>query len=711
MKQLYKNLTYTLLATSLLCACSSDNDPIEVDSTNDRAINFRSYVGQTTRGEATRGEATPTPLETLYTNGFKVFANKTANDWATNGANSQADFMYDQIITRTGTDINGHWEYSPVKLWPAEGTVSFFAYSPYASELVETSATTWDATGATKLTYTAPATSQAQQDLIAAASFNYTKDSHQGAVDFNFYHTLSRLSFTANTADLADGTSIDISKLAVRYADGKIRHKAVLDLGGVGADMTHSIWSDTATPSYFTAADNNLDAGSVLEGQRLLVIPQDHQEGDIEILVSYTLTTIDDNLAQNIVKEVTDKVIVVPAIQGGWQPNKQYTYNLTITPDAVSFASDIAVSAWDADTTHDAVPPRPKYDIYYSSEEDAFHIGSAEGLLVFSNIVDGVNQQLVEGYTNPKTENIPNGYDVDGILDSDIDLSTVCGEAIGKSWKKIGRSERYYQGHFDGQNHTVSYLYISDADSYTGLFGWVMNGSISNVTVEHATVHGSNVLYLGSLAGVCQYSNVTNCHAGGGLSIGGEKSQYLGGLLAHYDGYQEYALSHCSVQGDTNSISIFGLYHIGGLVSDIYYAHVTNCYVQAGTGGITLTGTQDVAGFLGSSYVSTFAGCYTSGVTIKGESSGAFAGTLYSASHIYGCWANYSSTEGGTELNFYGGKSTDSSVSNCHHSQNDADALNAQLADLNAGIDAYNATSTIIPCNKYTQAGTYGPIW
>lgn len=356
MKQLFKNIAYTFLAASALCACSQDNEP-SASMQNDNAISFSSYVGQ-----ATRGTSVPTALEALQHNGFKVFANKTATDWATDGASSQADFMYAQTVEYTGTEINAHWEYSPVKLWPGEGKVSFFAYSPFDSEVITTETSAWDAAGATKLTYTLKPMSADHQDLIAAASFDCNKATHQGAVDFNFYHTLSRLSFTAKSADLAEGTSIEISKLAVRYADGKIRNKAVLDLAGVSADMTHSIWSDCATPSYFLAADSNLEAGSVFEGQQLLVIPQEYAEGDIEMVISYTLTTEDSSLASNIVKQVTDKVIVVPAIDGGWQPNKQYTYNLTIAPETVSFASDIQVTAWDAATTHDVVSSQPNVE-------------------------------------------------------------------------------------------------------------------------------------------------------------------------------------------------------------------------------------------------------------------------------------------------------------------------------------------------------------
>ena len=113
------------------------------------------------------------------TQGFGVFAYNTgASDWATAGASTKPNFMYNQQVY-WDTD----WKYEPVKYWPngkdaanstspsntaTEGGVqmlSFFAYAPYVPVTVTSGVPTGDATkgiialtsnsttGAPKLTY------------------------------------------------------------------------------------------------------------------------------------------------------------------------------------------------------------------------------------------------------------------------------------------------------------------------------------------------------------------------------------------------------------------------------------------------------------------------------------------------------------------------------------------------------------------------------
>ncbi|MCH5143272.1 MAG: hypothetical protein J1G07_06160, partial [Clostridiales bacterium] len=77
-------------------------------------------------------------------------------------------------------------------------------------------------------------------------------------------------------------------------------------------------------------------------------------------------------------------------------------------------------------------------------------------------------------------------------LTQDIDLSTVCGANLNGesvSWTRIGNDSKPFKGTFDGDDHTISGLYIDSTEGWQGLFGYVENGTIKNLTVK-GTVSG-----------------------------------------------------------------------------------------------------------------------------------------------------------------------------------------------------------------------------
>ena len=89
-------------------------------------------------------------------------------------------------------------------------------------------------------------------------------------------------------------------------------------------------------------------------------------------------------------------------------------------------------------------------------------------------------------------------------LTADIDLSDFCHAAddskIEKSWVPIGNSNNKYQGTFDGNNKTITNLYINASQLNVGLFGCTYEGTIKNLTFEYANVTNTNN-YVGVLVG------------------------------------------------------------------------------------------------------------------------------------------------------------------------------------------------------------------
>ena len=121
-------------------------------------------------------------------------------------------------------------------------------------------------------------------------------------------------------------------------------------------------------------------------------------------------------------------------------------------------------------------------------------------------------------------EEVNNGKNFEGwtvTLMNDIDLSEVCGEGKG-SWIPIGKNENnYFKGNFDGNNKTISNLWIKiDGTSageiyeYYGLFGAMMNSEVSNLTITgkiETGVKENSFLNDAGLCGVIRNSLIRKC--------------------------------------------------------------------------------------------------------------------------------------------------------------------------------------------------------
>jgi hypothetical protein len=154
------------------------------------------------------------------------------------------------------------------------------------------------------------------------------------------------------------------------------------------------------------------------------------------------------------------------------------------------------------------------------------------------------------------------------ILTEDIDLS-------GRQWIPIGKtSATSFNGHFDGNGHSISGLTITracEADAY-GLFGFLgRNGIIENLTLESGDIGFSEAAGNGYFGGIVGYSEglVKNCvnkahviimyggwsRAGGIVGVGNSDINSLDGWSARIYG--------CRNEG---SIRIDGVGSAGGII-------------------------------------------------------------------------------------------------------------------------------------------------
>lgn len=185
------------------------------------------------------------------------------------------------------------------------------------------------------------------------------------------------------------------------------------------------------------------------------------------------------------------------------------------------------------------------------------------------------------------------------VLAGDIDLG-------GKEWTPIGYYSdstlynRCFSGIFDGNGYKIYNFKITKASSkYLGLFGFVYNGKIKNLTVSDfdINVNSNDYVYVGALAGRCissGYKNelsINNCHAKDGfVNSTSTSSSYAGGLLGYFmasnnaDAYLSYSTASVPVYSKTSartSNSAFGAYSggfCGYLASDSgMKMYIENC--------------------------------------------------------------------------------------------------------------------------------------
>lgn len=175
-------------------------------------------------------------------------------------------------------------------------------------------------------------------------------------------------------------------------------------------------------------------------------------------------------------------------------------------------------------------------------------------------------------------------------LTSDIDLSEVCHPAVAGteavSWQPIGTSSTRFKGIFDGKEHTISGLYINSNETHLGLFGYIEDSIIKNLTVS------GNVYYTGTdwssyVAGIAAYvggtSKLKDLTSNVILS---NTSDYTGGIAAYMTGASK--IFRCINHGDINSSGGY----VGGILGRGYSSDplISNCYVTADIKGNYYTG-------------------------------------------------------------------------------------------------------------------------
>ncbi|MCH5148379.1 MAG: hypothetical protein J1G05_03320 [Clostridiales bacterium] len=278
-------------------------------------------------------------------------------------------------------------------------------------------------------------------------------------------------------------------------------------------------------------------------------------------------------------------------------------------------------------------------------------------------------------------------------LTQDIDLSTVCGANLNGgsvSWSPIGaNNDKHFTGTFDGADHTISGLYIDSTEGWQGLFGYVENGTIKNLTVK-GTVSGKG--YVGGIVGYFDVGTIEMCSFEGAVK-GGSSSQPIGGIAGYN---RSGTITKCSNRGEVSCWNEYA----GGIVGQNYgtNAKVIDCEntgtialidstgkgsTVGGIVGINVSGSKItncrntgtigegnnliVGGIVGKNNGGSVTQCYNTGAVIGSQYIGGVAGQSVAQAKITECY-NTGAVSGSQYIGGVAGQNDDgASIMSCYN--------------------------------------------
>ena len=325
------------MAALTLVSCSSDdlNSPSDNSSKNE-AISFDGYLGRSAVAvNGSRGSVLDKTQLHKSVDGFGVFGNYSPTE------GEPSNLFNNQKVTGDAAADN-KWKYDPVKYWPSQGYIDFWAYAPYDAGTKFTSTSIVD--------FTVKDKAADQKDLLWANATNKTN----GTVTFNFAHALSRLGYSVKLKDASyeSVATITLNKITLAGSTTEPTQNAFYIKGTI--DLSTGNWSTASSNDakqnfeWFdnkTSGDKTLSNNEVIknpDNEYLFVIPQDFSTGNanadqLYVIVEYTVS-------YNGGVKATVPYKVSQQLTNNFEKGKAYTINLTIGLTPIEF--NAAVTDW-----------------------------------------------------------------------------------------------------------------------------------------------------------------------------------------------------------------------------------------------------------------------------------------------------------------------------------------------------------------------------
>ncbi len=284
------------------------------------------------------------------------------------------------------------------------------------------------------------------------------------------------------------------------------------------------------------------------------------------------------------------------------------------------------------------------------TEEKPFLIESIEDLVQFSNKVNAgttYENQIVKLAVNLDFQSEDSYVDYTTTFFGDVNGANGAEElktelTTGTGFKSIGNDKQQFKGIFDGQNRTISNLYINVAENYKGLFGYVgSNGTIKNLTISNTDIN-CEARYIGTLAGYVNGGTIENVKINKGTIMG---NQSVGGIIGYCN--NKSTVNDCANSSNVTANGVFSgdnQYHaeVGGIAGNCNNSTIMNSY---NVGQINVVKGICVGGIAGASINNSIIdSCFNEGKIgdlIKGSDVyqvGGISGALYSNAKIMKCY-------------------------------------------------------------------------
>ncbi|MBV1756301.1 MAG: S-layer homology domain-containing protein [Dethiosulfatibacter sp.] len=173
------------------------------------------------------------------------------------------------------------------------------------------------------------------------------------------------------------------------------------------------------------------------------------------------------------------------------------------------------------------------------------------------------------------------------VLMNDIDVN-ITPFNTGSGWDPIGTVDSPFTGSFDGNDYSISNLFIERTSTAgVGLFGYTNSAEMTNVVIDNANVIGFK--HIGILAGSVTDSIVSSSYVSGAVS-GTDTLDEVGGLIGTAF---TTTISDCK-----SSVTVLGHKRVGGLVGILNQnSEILSCQSEG-----AVSATDWIGGLVGLNY-------------------------------------------------------------------------------------------------------------
>lgn len=350
-----KNSIIAIAACVALAACTKNElKPVEVD----QQITFQAVVNKASTKAMIDGNTYDTG-NTFGTVAYKV-----------KDATSELYIPVSEVKHYTGSPA--YWSTEAPYYWPKNGTLTFYSYSPfYYSE--SGTPTAIDVTpAATGLTFTDYSVKDHQEtDLMVAdkqagqtGNTSAAGGSWAQGVPTVFHHMLAQIvAIKFQTVegpvvpkDYANGHSATEAYVAgdKQFVVTGVYFEKFYEQGTLSAGDSWS-WASTGSVTDSYTWYSNATGAKFINGTctprdtYYLVLPQDFNDGNAKLRVTYEIHTYTSADAHAHATEKMDVSVPLKNLNAKWEMNKKYTYTLNIDLDRIYW--DPKVTEWTTDST------------------------------------------------------------------------------------------------------------------------------------------------------------------------------------------------------------------------------------------------------------------------------------------------------------------------------------------------------------------------